>query len=97
MDKSLINRVLNGLEERRKKVINGGINSIPSPFIRFSEDFLGVEQGKYYVVTGSTKSAKTQIASYLFIYNTLLYAYYNPDKLRVKIFYYPWRKLLRIL
>lgn len=89
MDKSLINRVLNGLEERRKKVINGGINSIPSPFIRFSEDFLGVEQGKYYVVTGSTKSAKTQIASYLFIYNTLLYAYNNPDKLRVKIFYYP--------
>ena len=52
MDKSLINRVLNGLEERRRKVINGGINSIPSPFIRFSEDFLGVEQGKYYVVTG---------------------------------------------
>ena len=89
MDKSLIDRVLNGLEERRKKVINGGINSIPSPFIRFSEDFLGVEQGKYYVVTGSTKSAKTQIASYLFIYNTLLYAYNNPDKLRVKIFYYP--------
>lgn len=89
MDKSLINRVLNGLEERRKKVINGGINSIPSPFIRFSEDFLGVEQGKYYVVTGSTKSAKTQIASYLFIYNTLLYAYNNPGKLRVKIFYYP--------
>lgn len=89
MDKSLINRVLDGLEERRKKVINGGINSIPSPFIRFSEDFLGVEQGKYYVVTGSTKSAKTQIASYLFIYNTLLYAYNNTDKLRVKIFYYP--------
>lgn len=89
MDKSLINRVLSGLEERRKKVINGGINSIPSPFIRFSEDFLGVEQGKYYVVTGSTKSAKTQIASYLFIYNTLLYAYNNPDKLRVRIFYYP--------
>lgn len=52
MDKSLINRVLNGLEERRKKIINGGINSIPSPFIRFSEDFLGVEQGKYYVITG---------------------------------------------
>ena len=49
MDESLINRVLDGLEERRKRVINGGINSIPSPFIRFSEDFLGVEQGKYSV------------------------------------------------
>lgn len=89
MDKSLINRVLEGLEERRKKVINGGINSIPSPFIRFSEDFLGVEQGKYYVVTASTKGGKTQLASYLFIYNTLLYAYHNPDKIRVKVFYYP--------
>lgn len=85
----LINRVLNGLEERRNKLLNGGINSIPSPFIRFREDFLGIEQGKYYVVTGSTKSAKTQLASYLFIYNTLIYAYEHPNQLRVKVFYYP--------
>ena len=89
MNSNLINRVLKCLEERRKKVINGGINSIPSSFIRFREDFLGVEQGKYYDITGSTKSAKTQLASFLFIYNTLLYAYYNPNKVRVKIFYYP--------
>lgn len=89
MDKSLIDRVLNGLEERRRKIINGGINSIPSPFARFSEDFLGIEQGKFYVVTASTKGGKTQLASYLFIYNTLLYAYHNPDKIRIKIFYYP--------
>ena len=52
MNSNLINRVLKCLEEKRKKVINGGINSIPSPFIRFSEDFLGIEQGKYYVITG---------------------------------------------
>ena len=52
MNSNLINRVLKCLEEKRKKVINGGINSIRSPFIRFSEDFLGIEQGKYYVVTG---------------------------------------------
>lgn len=89
MDKNLIDRVLDTLEKRRNKVINGGINSIPSPFIRFSEDFLGIEQGKYYCITGSTKSSKTQIASYLFIYNTLFFAYNNPDKIRVKIFYYP--------
>lgn len=89
MDKNLIDRVLDTLEKRRNKVINGGINSIPSPFIRFSEDFLGIEQGKYYCITGSTKSSKTQIASYLFIYNTLFFAYNNPDKVRVKIFYYP--------
>lgn len=86
---TLIYRVLNGLEERRNRLLNGLINSIPSPFIRFSNDFIGIEQSKYYVITSSTKGAKTQFASFVFIYNTLLYAYNNPDKLKVKIFYYP--------
>lgn len=85
----LTERVIKHLEERRTKVINGGINSIPSPFARFREDFLGIEQGKYYVITSSTKGAKTQFSSYVFIYTTLLYAYHHPDKVRVKIFYYP--------
>ena len=70
---NLIDRVISGLEERRDKILKGGINSIPSPFIRFSEDFLGIEQSKYYVVTSSTKGAKTQFASFVFIYTTLLY------------------------
>lgn len=51
----LKDRVLLNLEDRRQKVLNGGINSIPTPFRRFSEDFIGVEQGKYYCVTASTK------------------------------------------
>ena len=33
--------------------------------------------------------AKTQFASFVYVFHTLLYAYNNPDKLRVKIFYYP--------
>lgn len=86
---TLIYRVLNNLEERRNRLLKGLINSIPSPFVRFSDDFIGIEQAKYYVVTSSTKGAKTQFASFVFIYNTLLYAYNNPDKLKVKIFYYP--------
>ena len=52
---SLKDRVLSNLEERRQKVIDGGINSIPTPFVRFSEDFIGVEQGKFYCVTAPTK------------------------------------------
>lgn len=32
---------------------------------------------------------KTQFTSYTFIYNPLQYAYENPDKVRLKIFYYP--------
>ena len=51
----LIDRVLNDLDNRRDKILNGGINCILSPFRRFREDFLGIEQGKYYVITSSTK------------------------------------------
>lgn len=82
-------RVIEELKRRKQKLLDGGINSIPSPFVRFRDDFLGIEQGKYYVITSSTKGAKTQFASYVFIFNTLLYAYKNPEKLRIKIFYYP--------
>ena len=52
----LITRVLDNLEDRRQKVLNGGINCIPSPFVSFRRDFPGIEQAKYYVVTGASKS-----------------------------------------
>lgn len=86
---SLRGRVLGNLKRRRDKLLNGGINSIPSPFLRFSDDFIGVEQGKYYVVTSTTKGAKTQFASFVFVFQTILYAYHHPEQLRLKIFYYP--------
>ena len=86
---SLKDRVLGNLKRRKEKLLNGGINSIPSPFVRFSDDFIGIEQACYYCVTSSTKGAKTQFASFVFVFNALLYAYANPDKVRLKIFYYP--------
>lgn len=86
---SLKDRVLGNLKRRKEKLLNGGINSIPSPFVRFSDDFIGVEQGKYYVVTSTTKGAKTQFASFVFVFQTILYAYHHPEQLRIKIFYYP--------
>lgn len=85
----LIQRVLNNLEERRQRVLRGDINCIPSPFKSFQDDFPGIEQGKYYLVSGASKSGKTQITSYLFLYTPILYAYLHPDKLRLQIFYFP--------
>lgn len=85
---NLKDRVLTYFKERRDKILNGGINSIPSPFKRFSSEFLGIEQKKYYCVTASTKVGKTQLASYLFLYNTIFYAYEHPEQMRLKIFYY---------
>lgn len=86
---SLIDRVLNNLEERRQRVLNGGINCIPSPFPSFRRDFPGVEQGKYYLLSGGSKSGKSQMANYLFLFTPVLYAYNNPSKIRLQIFYYP--------
>lgn len=82
---SLIQRVLIDLEKRRERILNGEINSIPSPF----KILPGIEQAMYYLVTGASKSAKTQLTSFLFLYTPILYAYYHPDKLRVQIFFFP--------
>lgn len=85
---SLRERVIFNLEERRDKVINGDINCIPLPFDRFREELPGIEQGKYYLISGATKSSKTQLTNYLFLYNTVLYSYYNQGVIYPKIFYY---------
>ena len=86
---SLYVRVLEDLEERRIKNEGEGFNCIPSPYPRFSDDFVGVEKGFYYVVTAMAKGAKTQFASRTFIYEPLKQAFLNSDKLKLKIFYYP--------
>lgn len=86
---NLIDRTLKHIKARREKVLKGGVNCIPSPFKRFRKDFVGIEQKKYYLITAHEKSGKTQIFSYLFLYTALDYAYKHPDKVRLKVFYYP--------
>ena len=86
---NLSKRVLESLEKRRQNILSGNINCIPSPFRRFSDDFPGIEQGKYYLISAATKVGKTQLASFLFLYNSVLYAYNHPDKVALRILYYP--------
>lgn len=86
---NLIERTLSNIEERRQKIINGDINCIPSPFDCFSNDFVGIQQGKYYVVSAHQKCGKTQLTSFLFLFNPILYAYNHSEQLTLKIFYYP--------
>lgn len=86
---SLIDRILDTLDDRRKRILEGDINCIPSPFRRLSNSFPGIEQAKYYLISGGPKAAKTQITNYLFVYTPILYAFEHPEKLRVKIFYFP--------
>lgn len=51
----LFERAQNSLIKRRENLINGKINSIPSPFKRFRTDFVGLEQGNYLITTSFTK------------------------------------------
>lgn len=52
---NLFERSQENLIKRRNNLINGNVNSIPSPFIRFRNDFIGLEKGQYVCVTSFTK------------------------------------------
>lgn len=80
----------NILKARRQRILDGSINSIPTPFRRFKRDFLGWEQATYYLITSFTKGGKTQLVSYL-LFEGILYCYHNEDKTKVsmKVLYFP--------
>lgn len=84
----LLQRIVNNLEDRRERILQGKINCIAFPFPRFRSVFPGIEKGKYYLVSGATKSSKTQLSNYIFVYTTIIYAYNHPDIISPKIFYY---------
>ena len=86
---TLTQKVMNYLHERRENLINGKVNCIPSPFVTFRNEFVGIEQETYYCITANQKAGKSQFASFMFLYIPILYAYTNRDKVRVKIFYAP--------
>lgn len=83
----LIQRVLHTAEERRNRILEGKVNCIPSPFNSFRYDFPGVELGTYYLISGGAKASKSKITNFLFLYNTVMYAYEHPELVRLKIFY----------
>ena len=85
----LINETLDYLEDRRERLLSGKVNCIPSPLTKFRRDFVGIEQETYYCVTANQKAAKSQFTSFMFLYTPILYAFANPDKVRVKVFYAP--------
>lgn len=82
-------RVLENLHRRRQRIVDGDINCIPSPFKRFSEDFIGIEQSCYTTVTSFTKGGKSQFTSYTFIYKPLMYCYHSNSSVSIKILYFP--------
>jgi len=85
---SLFNRVYSGISDRRDRLLSGKINCIPWGLPRFEEDSPGIEQGKYYLFTANSKVGKTQIADWLFLYNTIKQVMDNGLSIKLKIFYF---------
>lgn len=83
-----IAKTLEKFRENRQRLIDGKVNSIPSPFKKSFTAFPGLIPQKYIILTGHTKSSKTQFASFFYLYNTILYCYDNPKVKRIKVFYY---------
>ena len=81
------------IEQRRQRLIEGKVNSIPSPFVKFSNDFIGWEQGVYYLVSSFTKGGKSQLVSYL-LFEAIMFLYENLKAgnnidLDIKILWFP--------
>lgn len=83
----LRDRVVTNLKERRDNLLNGKINSIPSPFIGFTDEFIGLEQSTYYGVTSYTKGGKTQFTLNL-LFEALMFAYEHTNAMKLKVFYF---------
>lgn len=84
---SLTQRVVQSIEERRERILEGKVNCIPSPFKTFRYDFPGTELATYYLLSGASKASKSKITNFLFVFNNILFAYNHPDLIRIKIFY----------
>jgi hypothetical protein len=80
--------VIENLERRRMNALQGGTNCIPLPFTRFRSEVPGIEQGQYVVVTAPQKTAKTQWANFVYLFETLDYAFRHPKECSVHIIYF---------
>ena len=85
---SLVNDALLQLEERRQRIVSGGLNCIPSPFKRFRGDFPGLEQSQYMCVTSYTKGGKTSIVSYMFLFELVWFSYFTKADIDFHIIYF---------
>ena len=75
----LFNRAKDQITESRERRLQGLYNCIPWNFPRFEEECPGIEQGKYYIMTGSTKAAKSQLTDHMFMYNPIDFVINNPN------------------
>lgn len=76
--------VVKKLEENRERRLNNDVVAIPYSFERLSTYLPGIEQSKYYCVTGAQKSGKTQVADFLFVFSVVDWYIKNKHTTNIK-------------
>lgn len=84
----MIDKVINSLEENRRRRINGDLIAIPWTLPRLSRVLPGVRQRHYTIITSQTKGGKSQIANFLYMFEPIEWYLQNRDttNLSLKIF-----------
>lgn len=86
---SLREDIKESLIKSREVILRGGVNCIPSRFLRFRQDFPGIRKKFYYLITGGTKSSKTQLTNYMFVITPIFYYIEHPELIKPTIMYFP--------
>ena len=88
---STYRKVISELRRNKERREQGKSIAIPWPLKKLNNVLAGIRSGRYYMITGGPKSAKTQTADFLFLLNLIEWRLKNenkPDELLPRIFYY---------
>ena len=84
---SYFSNVVEYLEDKRQRAIDGLYNCIPLPFNRFRTFFPGTQMGKYIIFSANQKIGKTKLCDFIYIYETLFFIIEHPE-VKVKVLYF---------
>lgn len=82
----LISKAQQEIAEKRNNILSGHINVIPSPFEGF-DDFPGISQAQYVLVTSFTKGGKTQFTLNL-LFNAIYYVFHHRYEAAIHVIYF---------
>lgn len=85
---NIIQQTIDLINNNKSNAENGISNCIPCPLPRFSQAFVGLEQRRLGIITGSDKSSKTQFVNYLGVFTVLDYIQKKNCKLDARILYF---------
>lgn len=87
--KNLYEETLRKLRENKNKRLSGEIIAIPWNLPRLSRVLPGIEPEKITIVTATTKAGKTQLGTFLFVFQPIDYLFEHPEcNLDIRIFYF---------